>query len=78
MYDLQEKRPVASFEPNFGEYIISVEFSPFRPCVFAAITSGGNLFIYDLVVNKQGPVEVIKYERLEEDGSCVTVPSIYR
>ena len=78
MYDQQDKRPVASFEPAFGEYVMDVAFSQERPSVFAAISSSGNLFLYDLVANKQCPSEIIRYETLEEDGSAVTVPSIFR
>ena len=78
MYNTQEMEPCAIFEPAFGDYITGLQFSYTRPCVFAAITSSGHLFIYDLVANKQGPVEVRKYEGLEDDGSNVTVTSIFR
>lgn len=78
LYDTMDKRPVAWWSPSFGDYITCVRFSPWRPCVFAAISSSGSIYIYDLVANKNGPVDEIKYESLEEDGSCLAVPMIYR
>lgn len=36
-----------SFCPENG-YLYSVEWSPFRPCVFACGTTKGNILIYDL------------------------------
>lgn len=79
LYDLQGTgEPKATFEPSFGDFVTDVEFSLTRPCVFAAVSSAGTLYIYDLLANKLGPVEVIQYEKLEEDGSLATVPSIFR
>ena len=59
IYDIQDKRPVASFEPSFGEYLNCVEWSLFRPAVFACVSNTGNLYIYDLVRDKKKPVETI-------------------
>lgn len=78
LYNLQDTEPKATFEPSFGDYVTGLQWSYTRPCVFAAVTSSGSLFIYDLVANKQGPVDTKKYESLEEDGSNVSVTSIFR
>jgi WD40 repeat protein len=59
LYDLQDKRQVQTFEPNFGEYLNSVEWSLFRPAVFACVSNTGNLYIYDLVRSKKKPIETI-------------------
>jgi len=42
---------MAIYEPGgygSGEYLLAVEFSPFRPAVFAAVGNSGNVYIYDL------------------------------
>jgi WD repeat-containing protein 34 len=52
LYDVQDKKAVASFEPCFGEYLLCVQWSPFRPCVFACVSNAGTLYIYDLVRSK--------------------------
>lgn len=62
LYDVQDKRPVAQFEPSFGEYLNCVEWSLFRPAVFACVSSTGTLYIYDLVLSKQKPVETIQLD----------------
>ena len=64
LYDVQNQRPVGSFEPNFGEYLNSVEWSPFRPSVFATVSSTGVIYIYDMVQSKSQPAEVIKNDDL--------------
>jgi WD40 repeat protein len=61
MYDVQDKKQIVTFEPSFGEYIMSIEWSPVRPAVFAAVTNSGSLYIYDLVKSKHNPAEIIKY-----------------
>jgi WD40 repeat protein len=53
---------LASFEPCFGEYINCVQWSPFRPSVFAACSNAGSLYIYDLTQSKQKCIEAIKHE----------------
>jgi len=52
LYDIQEKRATATFEPSFGEYLNCVAWSPFRAAVFAAVSNTGSLYIYDLVQSK--------------------------
>lgn len=49
LYDIQDKRAIASFEPSFGEYLNCVQWSPFRAAVFACVSNTGFLYIYDLV-----------------------------
>eukprot|EP00347_Sterkiella_histriomuscorum_P003637 403363522 len=63
LYDTLSNRPVAMFEPGgYGacEYLLSVEFSPFRPAVFAAVGNSGNVYIYDLVQSKSAPSYILK------------------
>lgn len=62
LYDVQDKRPVASFEPQVGEYLHCVEWSLFRPAVFAAVSNSGTLYIYDLVRSKKKPFEVLQMD----------------
>ena len=62
LYDVHDKKAVASFEPCFGEYLNCVQWSPFRPSVFACVSNTGTLYIYDLVRSKQAPFEVIKHD----------------
>ena len=73
MYDVQDKKQIATFEPCFGEYINCVQWSPFRAAVFAAVTNSGSLYIYDLIKSKHSPIEIIKYTSLDEDGSSIAV-----
>ena len=73
MYDVQDKKQVATFEPCFGEYINCVQWSPFRAAVFAAVSNSGSLYIYDLIKSKHSPIEIIKYTSLDEDGSTIAV-----
>ena len=51
LYDTLSNRPLNVFEPGgFGanEYLSAVEWSPFRPAVFAVAGITGNIYIYDL------------------------------
>lgn len=51
IYDTLSNRPVTVFEPSgFGvsEYLTFIEWSPFRPAMFAALGSTGSVYIYDL------------------------------
>jgi len=65
LYDNQEISPVCSFEPGIGEYLNCVEWSLFRPAVFAAVSNTGNLYIYDLVASKKSPVETMRITESE-------------
>jgi WD40 repeat protein len=60
MYDTNNHRGVASFEPSSNEYLMDVCFSPFRPAVFAAIGTKGKPYIYDLTVCKQVPAYILE------------------
>lgn len=62
LYDVQDKRPVALFETEFGEFINCVRWSLFRPSVFAAVSNRGTLYLYDLVQSRKTPVKVILCE----------------
>ena len=66
MYDVSENKPVASFQPSFGEYLNCVEWSIFRPAVFACVSNAGVMYIYDLVRSKKKPSEII---RLDDENS---------
>ena len=41
-------------------FISSVRFSPIRPCVFAASSSDGYLYLYDLSANMHTPVKILE------------------
>ena len=45
-----------------GEYLVCVEWSIFRPPVFACVSNTGNLYLYDLVRSKKAPIETIKLD----------------
>ena len=68
LYDTLSNRPVAVFEPGSGygggagEYLLAVEFSPFRPAVFAAVGNTGNVYMYDLVQSKAAPSYVLRHQ----------------
>jgi WD40 repeat protein len=41
-------------------YILSVQFSPFRPCVFAASTSAGDILLFDLSRDRKRETKTIR------------------
>lgn len=63
LYEINNNRCLASFEPSSNEYLMDVCFSPIRPAVFAAIGNRGKPYIYDLTVSNQAPAYI-----LEQDG----------
>lgn len=50
------------FEPGYNEYVMKVCWSPFRPCVFLAVTNTGTVYIYDLLSNQQAPSYILDYK----------------
>jgi WD40 repeat protein len=58
-----------NFCPENG-YLYSVEWSPFRPCVFACGTHKGNLLIYDLNESGENHCQV---KQASSDGPIYTV-----
>lgn len=62
MYEINNNRCIASFEPSSNEYLMDVCFSPFRPAVFAAIGTRGRSYIYDLTISKKSPVYILENE----------------
>ena len=65
MYDILNHRPVTIFEPGYNEYLLDVQWSPFRPSVFATISNLGNVYIYDLIQSKSSPTLILKHQ---DDG----------
>lgn len=61
MYDVLNNRPVAVFEPSFGEYLQAVIWSPYRPTVFVAVSDSGTVYIYDLFLSRQAPSYALPY-----------------
>jgi WD40 repeat protein len=61
LYDILGHRPVAMFEPGYNEYLLDVQWSPFRPSVFATVSNIGTVYIYDLTLSKQSPEYVLKH-----------------
>lgn len=61
LYDVLNHRPIASFEPAINEYLLDVEWSPFRPSVFAAVSNEGSIYIFDLVQSNKSPVQTLKH-----------------
>lgn len=59
MYEINNHRSIAAFEPSTNEYIMDVCFSPIRPAVFAAIGTRGKPYIYDLTISKQAPAYIL-------------------
>ena len=77
--DAKEKnRAVLTFEPNYGEFIHCIEWSPNRPAVFVAVSDQGNIYIYDLVQSKQKPALKLDYIYLDQDGSTMMTPARFR
>jgi len=48
LYDILGHRPLLTFEPGYNEYLLDVQWSPFRPTVFATISNIGFVYLYDL------------------------------
>lgn len=61
LYDILSHRPVLIFEPGYNEYLLDVQWSPFRPCVFVCVSNTGNVYIYDLASSKTSPAEILKH-----------------
>ena len=36
--------------------------SPFRPCVFIAVSNSGSVYIYDLLLSQQAPSYILEYK----------------
>ena len=68
MYDINNNRSIASFEPSANEYLMDVCFSPFRPAVFAAIGTKGKPYIYDLTISKKSPAFILEGGDDEEES----------
>ena len=49
-------------EPGYNEYVMKVQWSPFRPCVFIAVTNSGSVYIYDLLLSQQAPSYILEYK----------------
>ena len=69
MYEINNNRCIASFEPSSNEYLMDVCFSPFRPAVFAAIGTKGKSYIYDLTISKKSPAYILENEGEEGKNS---------
>mmetsp|Transcript_43297 Transcript_43297/g.57280 ORF Transcript_43297/g.57280 Transcript_43297/m.57280 type:complete len:107 (+) Transcript_43297:1610-1930(+) len=41
---------------------MKVAWSPFRPCVFIAVTNSGSVYIYDLLASQQTPSYTLEYK----------------
>ena len=50
------------FEPGYNEYIMKVAWSPFRPCVFIAVSNSGSVYIYDMLKSQQTPSYILEYK----------------
>jgi WD40 repeat protein len=61
VYDVQENKPLYSFEDN-GDYVYDVAWSPIHPALFAAVDGTGRLDLWNL--NKDTEVFVIFTPRL--------------
>mmetsp|Transcript_30586 Transcript_30586/g.30073 ORF Transcript_30586/g.30073 Transcript_30586/m.30073 type:complete len:184 (+) Transcript_30586:1334-1885(+) len=66
MYDINNNRSIASFEPSSNEYLMDACFSPFRPAVFAVIGTKGKPYIYDLTISKKSPAYILENEEEEK------------
>ena len=73
LYDLLGHRPVMVFEPGYNEYLLDVQWSPFRPAVFATISNLGNVYLYDLSVSKSSPIHILKDPDLDSVTSVQRV-----
>lgn len=56
--------------------IVSVKWSPARPAVFAAATSDGNIFFYDLLENNTFPVICLDSNKALANSSILEVTEI--
>ena len=65
LYDLLGHKPVSVFEPGQNEYLLDVQWSPFRPAVFATVSNIGNVYLFDLTVSKSSPAQVIRDSDLD-------------
>lgn len=50
MWDQQIKRPIITFD--LGCAVGDIQWAPYSSTVFAAVTSSGNLYVYDLSLEK--------------------------
>ena len=41
---------------------MKVCWSPFRPCVFIAVSNSGYVYIYDLLLSQQAPSYILEYK----------------
>jgi len=80
LYDTLSQRPLVVYEPGYNEYVMKVCWSPFRPCVFIAVTNTGHVYIYDLVLSKQAPSYILEYKappqtvsRAEQNKSAYSI-----
>ena len=62
LYDTLNQRPIIVFEPGYNEYVMKVCWSPFRPCVFIAVSNTGSIYIYDLLLSQQTPSYILEYK----------------
>lgn len=65
LYDILGHKPVATFEPGYNEYLLDVQWSPFRPGVFAAVSNVGQVYLYDLAFSKSSPAHVLRDGELD-------------
>ncbi len=64
LFHVLEREPLRQWEPLWrsgaGVFISALQFSPVRPSVFAAASSDGQLFLFDLVSSQYSPVKTLE------------------
>ncbi len=68
LFHVLEREPLRQWEPLWlqsassgtGVFISALQFSPVRPSVFAAASSDGQLFLFDLVNSQFSPVKTLE------------------
>eukprot|EP00696_Hemimastix_kukwesjijk_P009888 gnl/Hemi2/22468_TR7486_c0_g1_i1.p1 gnl/Hemi2/22468_TR7486_c0_g1~~gnl/Hemi2/22468_TR7486_c0_g1_i1.p1 ORF type:complete len:419 (-),score=2.19 gnl/Hemi2/22468_TR7486_c0_g1_i1:44-1300(-) len=56
VYNMLQRRSICALRPTLSEYMLCGGWSPIRPCVLAAGSSNGILYIYDLEKSPLHPV----------------------
>lgn len=49
---------------------MKVQWSPFRPCVFVAVSNTGSVYIYDLLMSQSSPQQILEYKAPASDGGA--------
>jgi WD40 repeat protein len=75
LYDTLGHKPLLTFEPGYNDYLLDVQWSPFRAAVFAAVSNHGHVYLFDLSISKSSPAHVLRDSDLDSILSSQRVAS---